>query len=598
MSDFLLDLRPQGCRTLQRAAEGLRFAEDTKCVVIDRPAFGLVVTQTGDQALWAPYCSPTGLLVAVAGRPVFDADDWDAARTAEGSGGLAAKIIYNRFQNAGAEALAKMNGNCAIVVYDGPAQRVHLVTDVCGVFPAFEVEGAQGGLFGSHPDVLAETANERHRIDETSLADFILTGTVTPPYSYYERIRAADAGTIFTIDVSGERPRVTKQRHFDFTYRGDTSVREQDLASQLAAALQRAVERRTLPHLGPAAVALSGGLDSRVVLACSVDKKRTFAFSCYDEPNRELKTAETIARSLSMPFLPLQRSADYYADHAERGVRISGGMGNLANNHFLGVIPRLKSEGMETLLTGCYCDYLFKALPLNRRVHWLTRRETLAPFRHEFYFDHFPAATVLSGRARQRRELHIPAELRKQDTPAAVFQLEARRTFPLSYEGDNQQRLVPQRLTGWSPPYLDRDVMDVYCRIPYTFKLNRSLFRKAVVALAPVLTAIPDANTGASPDALRAWEWMRGNQLRVQRMWRRLSGSTSNEESWPNWRQYLAQSRQVDRLWTRPNPDAMDLFRRILSPSGLPADVSALKDEQPFLFVGLLTVKLWLDQRA
>ena len=39
MSDFLLDLRPQGLRTLNRAAEALQFAEETS-FVIDRPAFG------------------------------------------------------------------------------------------------------------------------------------------------------------------------------------------------------------------------------------------------------------------------------------------------------------------------------------------------------------------------------------------------------------------------------------------------------------------------------------------------------------------------------------------------------------------------------
>src|SRR5688572_3391700 len=147
-------------------------------------------------------------------------------------------------------------------------------------------------------------------------------------------------------------------------------------------------------------------------------------------------------------------------------------MGSFANNHFLGAIPRLRDEGMEGLLTGCYCDYLFKALPLNRRVHWLTRRETLAPFRHEFYFDHVAASTVLAGRARERWESRIPLELQKQNTAEAVFQVEARRTFPLCYEGDNQQRLVPQRVSGWCPPFVDRDLMDVYCRLPYRFKLN------------------------------------------------------------------------------------------------------------------------------
>ena len=309
MSDFLLDLRPQCLRNLNRAAEALQFAEDTKTFVIDRPAFGLVITQTGNSALWAPYCAATGSLVAVAGRPVFDEVEWDGARAIPGSGGLAARIIYSRVQKFGAAALEQINGNCAVIVYDAPRQLVHLATDPCGVFPAFEVEAPEGPVYCSHPDVLADAANERHRLDESSLAEFILSGTVTPPYSYYERIRAADSGTIFTIDVSGDRPgHPSKRRYFEFAYRGDSSVPEEDLASQLAAALRRAVERRTLPRLGP----ICGGTEWRVGLSRHPGlhvstRSTTFAFSCFDEPNRELRTAEKIARTLSVPFLPLRR---------------------------------------------------------------------------------------------------------------------------------------------------------------------------------------------------------------------------------------------------------------------------------------------------
>ena len=191
----------------------------------------------------------------------------------------------------------------------------------------------------------------------------------------------------------------------------------------------------------------------------------------------------------------------------------------------------------------------------------------------------------------------MPAELRRQDTPDALLQVEARRTFPFCYEGDNQQRLVPQRLTGWCPPFADREVLDVYCRIPYRFKLNRSIFRRVVLALAPSLRAIPDANTGAAPGASPARVWLRTNQLRAQRTWRRFQRAALSDESWPDWRDYARRSPGLNALWRRPNPDAADLFRRVLGPSGSLDDTGALTREQPFLFVGLLTVKLWLDQR-
>ena len=580
---------------MNRASEALRFAEDTRPVVVAKPEFGLVVTHTGDSALWAPFCAANGSIVAVAGRPVFDECDWDARQTTQGTGGLAAGILYRDFQRLGVEGLEQVNGSCAVIVYDKPGRVIHLVTDRCGVFPVYE---APGPAYCSHPDVLASAVDEAHCLDEASLAEFIVSGTVTPPFTYYTRIRAAEFGTVFSFDLSTRQPTgPSKRRYFAFAYRGDSRTGEDELAAQLATALRRAVQRRTQTRLGRTAIALSGGLDSRVIAACSSNVQQSFAFCCYDQPNRELRIADAIAQSLSVPFAPFRREPDYYADHAEQGVRISGGMGSLANNHFLGVIPRLKDEGIENLLTGCYCDYLFKALPLNRHAHWLTGREQLAPFRHQFYFKHFEACGDLALLARDRWESRVPRQAQAQDTPSAVFDVEAARTFPLCYEGDNQQRLVPQRLMGWSPPFVDRDVIDLYCRLPYQYKLNRSIFRRVVGRLPAEVSSIPDANTGAAANASQLSEWVRRRALRVRRAAGRAYRSSANQESWPNWKAYVLASPGLDRLWKRRNDDALALFHRVLGPSRIPNDLRDFKRREPFLFVGMLTLKLWLDQR-
>lgn len=598
MSDFLLDLRPPHLRALRRAADRLRFTDDVCTGVIDHAAFGIVIAETGNKCIWSPYTAADGSIVVVAGRIVLDDHEWDAPLDDRGSGGRAARSVYAGFRDRGLGAVEHLNGNCAVVIHDAPRRHLHLITDICGAFPVFEASTGEGLVFGSHPDVVSDAANEQHQIDEASIAEFILCGTVSAPYSYYRRIRAADSATVFTFDLGVEgRPLPTRRRYFEFSYRGDSRTSKEELASELAAKLRRAVERRTSPRLGPTAVALSGGLDSRVVLACSQDKEHTFAFCCYDTPNRELNTAQAIAQSQTARFLPLQRSHEYYADWAEHGVRMSGGMGNFANNHFLGVMPRLKQEGMQSMLTGCYCDYLFKGLPLNKRIHPLTRRQQLAPYRHEFYFDHIASSTGLAAQVKERLEVRFPRDLRNQVTPEAVFELEARRTFPLCYEGDNQQRVVPQRMTGWCPPFIDRDLMELYCRLPYAMKLNRSVFRNAVAALGCGLSAVPDANTGARPDAPAALEWIRGRQLQAQRVWRRLTGTSVNDESWPDWRSYVRESPKLSQLWQRRNSDASDLFRRVLGDRAVD-DVETIKRQQPFLFVGLLTIKLWLDQRA
>jgi hypothetical protein len=42
----------------------------------------------------------------------------------------------------------------------------------------------------------------------------------------------------------------------------------------------------------------------------------------------------------------------------------------------------------------------------------------------------------------------------------------------------------------------------------------------------------------------------------------------------------------------------MDLFRRVLGDSATPERLGAFKLERPFFFLGLLTLKIWMDGRA
>ena len=598
MADFILDTRPVSERTTARGAELLRFSSRLQVTKIERPEFSLVLTWFGEPSLWSPYQAPDGSLYAVVGMVALDESEWEAAEQYGGSGGLAARAIARRFETGGVAALEEVSGNCVFVIHDAPRGKLYLRTDQAGALPVYTCE--RGGLpvWGSHPDILAALTGETSRLDTVSLAEFILASTVTPPFTYYERIRAVEPGSLIAFDLAEKRQ--TSRRYFTLTFQGDPQTPEDALVDDLAVAWRQAVQRRTLPRLGSITVALSGGLDSRLILAAMNQPERALAFTCYDAPNRELQTARAIAQAVGTTFLPLQRSPDYYGENAEAGVRISGGMGTFANNHFLGVLERLQAEGMQVMLTGCYCDYLFKALPLNRHIQRWSGRETVAPFAHEFYFSRWTPDTPLTEQVLQRWEDRFPSALRERQDDAALFEIEARRTFPLCYEGDNQQRLVPQRLTGWCPPLVDLELLRVYQRIPPSLKLNRRIFLKTTRRLLAGSPAgqVPDANTGAGLNASPLGEMLSSNWLRLRRRLSDLQRSLASDGSWPDWHYYYRHSPTLERLWLRRHPEAEDFFLRVLGWSQLPARPADFPRDQVFLFVALLTQKLWWQQRV
>lgn len=599
MPDFLLDIRPPERRPPADGSSVLRWSRRIGVRVFDLPAFRLTVTWTEPDTLWAPWVHSDGSICAAPGFVAMDEAEWTATEQdsgAEGYGGRAARALWCRYQASGAEGLDELSGNCVVILFDAAAGMLWLRTDPAGCFPAYGCQIDGYWVFGSHPDVLASLAGRSHRLDEISLTDFACASTVTPPWTFYQGIEALEPGTVWAINLCTGV--VRRRCYFPLTFQSE-GLDLEELADALVAAWKQAVRRRTFPFLGLPAVALSGGLDSRLILACMAEPGRALAFTCYDKPNRELRTAEAIAKAAGAEFIPLRRPPDYYGENAPAGVRISGGMGTFANNHFLGVLEQLQEAGTQLLLTGCYCDYLFKALPLNRRVRWWDGREFLAPFQHEFYFTRWHFDTPWARLARERWESRVPAALRQRQDDEALYHIEVLRTFPLCYEGDNQQRLVPQRLLGWSPPVTDLEVLRVYRKTPSRVKLNRQLF----LELARRLTAgspmalVPDANTGASLDALPWKQGLSRRWLQVQRRIGNWRGSLASNGSWPNWKYYYQQSPALERLWSTREPTVDEFLCRALGWPRLPIRPADFPEKQRFLFVALLTLKLWWQYR-
>ena len=163
-----------------------------------------------------------------------------------------------------------------------------------------------------------------------------------------------------------------------------------------------------MPLLGQSFVGLSGGLDSRAILAAAPERGHVRSFNLFDQKNLEYRTAKRLANSMSVELVPFQRDFDYYANTAEAGVRISGGVGSIASNHFLGVRDKLAALGAQNLLTGCYCDYLLKALALNTQEQQLSRQEQLSTFNFGFYRPFYWLNGSQQENFRQRFEQMFP----------------------------------------------------------------------------------------------------------------------------------------------------------------------------------------------
>jgi asparagine synthase (glutamine-hydrolysing) len=607
MGDFLLDFRDPETRrrSALQAASLLRFCDDTEARFVERDAWSLVLARVDGFDLWGPCerSSPAGnIFVALAGRIALDEPEWEAAEKIEAAGGLACKAILGKYRCEGIAGLGTLNGNFVAFVHDETKNEFYVVTDRCGMFLGYrQGTSANSLIFGSHPDVLADVSGESQNWNMASLAEFLMTSRLSFPYTYYRNIRALDPGCVFTIGLR-DRGVVhqSQSRYFQFDFNPDPKTTEDDLAQELASAFRRAVRRRTHPRFGCTGIGLSGGLDSRAMLSAADPRSETRAFTLFDEENAEFKVAKAIAKACHVEMLPLKRDFEYYGDSAKLGVRISGGTGCITCNHFLGVRERLKEAGITNLLTGCYCDYLFKGLAFNRREQWLARTDELNGFSFEFYDPFHWLKTPARQEVMARLNAEFPEATMGTLSERDWLEVERKRTFPLAYEQDLAQRVIPQRMMPWYVPLVDNDIIDTYLKMPPESKLNGRVFRKMLTSICPEsVRAIPDSNTNAAIGAswpgyalYRSWSALRN------RLEETVTSRMATRGSWPNWRHYLRHSKTIESLWNQPNETAAEVFTTILGRNPFELSVREHAAQDLVLFQRLFTQKLWLDQRV
>ena len=598
MSDFIMDFRSRDNRlNMPEAKSLLRYFDFMRAYGQECDQHCWLVSRADDWDNWGPYQSlDRSVQIILVGRTAMDAAEWDSASHVEGEGGLASKAIYKRYIDGGIAALSALNGQFVVLVDDVRKRQLFIVTDRCGMAPCFMHISLHGMLFGSHPDILAKIGGIESDLDETSLTEFLVTGKVSFPHSYYKKIQALDFGSIHTIDYGMDPRRIQSCKHFQFNFKIDNNLTENDIAEELAEAFRKSMAKRTLSRLGKTAISLSGGLDSRALLCAAPHRESISAFCFFDSKNDEFSIAEKIAAVVGVPLFPFRREFDHYGRNARRGTWISSGMGDFGNNHYMGFIEQFRELGFQNIIAGFYCDYFFKGLLFNKKKDKLFRTERLASFDYQTYMPFFWFNTSLARNVKMRLEQLFPSDLRNDTSDENYLRLEERRLFPLCYEPDNQETLIPQRTLGWYLPILDNEVIDVYLKIPPRFKINVSMYNKMVqIVCGKKVSAITNINTNAPLPASQL-------EIAIRRNWqsirRRLSkkNSIATDESWQNWRYYLLNSSVIKELWRPQTSFAKEMLSTITGADPFLKTVDDYIHEKKLkLFLRLMTLKLWLD---
>ncbi len=209
------------------------------------------------------------------------------------------ETILHGYEQWGDEALPRLNGMFALVLWDEKKGRLLLARDRMGKKPLYWHVSSAGLLWGSEAKALLVAPWVERKVNAVALHHYLTLQYTPDPLTIFEGMQQLPAGHKLVVEREGQ-PRVF--RWWKPSFEPKWSLTREEAIQEAQRLLGAAVERRLISEV-PLGAFLSGGLDSSIVVALMAErssrKVQTFSIGFeekhYSETPYALKVAHRYA---------------------------------------------------------------------------------------------------------------------------------------------------------------------------------------------------------------------------------------------------------------------------------------------------------------
>ncbi len=172
--------------------------------------------------------------------------------------------------NSNFNFLQDIDGIYSAVIYDSINKKVHLITDRYGYRYLFW--SVQNGclVWGSELKIMLEMPFFKPQIDEQAVKEFIHIGFILRNRTWFKGVELLPTGTVLSWDIREKKKDVFRYWWWDKITPYTGKENENELSEEAGRLFINAVKKRCKGP-GKVGIPLSGGLDSRFVLAAMPD---------------------------------------------------------------------------------------------------------------------------------------------------------------------------------------------------------------------------------------------------------------------------------------------------------------------------------------
>ena len=213
------------------------------------------------------------------------------------------KIILSLYEYGKLDLLKNCNGSFAAAIYDNTEEKLTLLNDRYGLIKLFYYHDKSSFCFAPKIRPLLKLGAKKS-LRKDAIVDFFLFGYLLGDKTFFKHIYQLPPASI--LEVSKRGMMITK--YWDYEYDEEYDARSQEeLIDELGALWQRSVERR-IKKDEKIIIPLSGGLDSRAILAAAMrctSKDNIITFTFGERGSFDFEIGKMVAEKAGVTNIPI-----------------------------------------------------------------------------------------------------------------------------------------------------------------------------------------------------------------------------------------------------------------------------------------------------
>jgi asparagine synthase (glutamine-hydrolysing) len=471
------------------------------------------------------------------------------------------EFCLHLYEELGAESFKRLNGNFVFLICDLREKKTILVNDRNCLRSVYYAVHDGALLFAPEAKAILQDGTFKRELDVEALAMSLAYGEFWDDRTLFERMRFLPSASILTYS-NGQ---LSRTRYWDLCYQADNGLSDGAIVEQLIETTRRAVAIRMKDKVRYG-ISLSGGLDSRVVLAAVDPEKRasvtTYSYGPLDCD--EVKVAEKVAKKCGTVQRSIEITPQMIIQNAEQEAWLSDGRNSTLVGYFHPVHELIRGD-VDVVFDGFELDATLGGSYLRKhRIQGESKEELFRDIQRDRRL--LGDEDLVSLFAPKYREI-------ARGAPLNAFEMQYNKITNIDPKTAFDEFFWRTHLVFWSTwhvyirdlveisyPTVDNDLIALIFRIPPEKRQNHRIYRPFLKQLSPGLARITYNRTLLPPCLpLAFWNAGRAYRFGKEKLKQRLYAVSKGSAYIRNKRRY------IDEVgWMRVSEDWKSYFRTLL----------------------------------